>query len=368
MTCVSGSPKRALHSRRTGPSGSQHQARKQGATERAPATGQLGQDRPVERVAAIASTRSSGRSSSGLTRPSRRCSARGPRRSSRLWSRATGSARVRPAVAEGDHAGLGTWSRSSTTTQGGRGPRACAPAPSARDRPFRFGAGVTHRHALAGRESIRLHDDARSGGGQLAPRRPWRPRRRANDARAGHPDARRARDLVTERLARLDRAAAARRAKDCEARFRERVGHAGLERRLRADDDELGGGTPRARATTAAGSSGSTPGSQRTRGSSAIASLPGATVISFTPGSPASFQASACSRPPPPTTTMRVGIDRGSCGQPRRGGASAARPARSSGSAPVPPTRGRSGPRHVPRSPRRSAVRSLAGRPASGRR
>ena len=38
--------------------------------------------------------------------------------------------------------------------------------------------------------------------------------------------------------------------------------------------------------------------------------LPGATSTSFTPGSRPSFQASACSRPPPPTTRMRVGITR----------------------------------------------------------
>ncbi len=62
----------------------------------------------------------------------------------------------------------------------------------------------------------------------------------------------------------------------------------------------------RARATTAAPSSVSTV-FVRTRASCAIPSDPGATMTSFTPGSSASFQASACSRPPPPTMRIRVG-------------------------------------------------------------
>ena len=54
------------------------------------------------------------------------------------------------------------------------------------------------------------------------------------------------------------------------------------------------------------------PGRQRTRGSAPIAALPGATTTSFMPGSPASFHASACSRAPEPTISVRVGavIDR----------------------------------------------------------
>ncbi len=50
IACVSGSPKRALHSSRIGPVGGQHEPGVQRATERGPASGQLGQDRPVDRL------------------------------------------------------------------------------------------------------------------------------------------------------------------------------------------------------------------------------------------------------------------------------------------------------------------------------
>ena len=80
--------------------------------------------------------------------------------------------------------------------------------------------------------------------------------------------------------------------------------------------------TRRATSVTAAGSSASTA-TQTTPGSWAIAALPGATITWLTPGSAASFQANACSRPPPPTTRIRVGMWRraaltvGSRGDPR---------------------------------------------------
>ena len=56
MTCVSGSPSRALHSSRTRAVVGEHQAGVQEAAERRAAAGQLGQDRPVERSTRIAST------------------------------------------------------------------------------------------------------------------------------------------------------------------------------------------------------------------------------------------------------------------------------------------------------------------------
>ena len=65
----------------------------------------------------------------------------------------------------------------------------------------------------------------------------------------------------------------------------------------------------RASAVTAVGSSGSTA-AVRTCGSPAIAAPPGATRTSFTPGSRPSFQAMACSRPPPPSTSTLVGMTR----------------------------------------------------------
>ncbi len=66
IACVSGSPKRALHSSSTRPVVGQHQARVERATERGAAAGQLREDRPVERPRASASAASSGRSGSGL--------------------------------------------------------------------------------------------------------------------------------------------------------------------------------------------------------------------------------------------------------------------------------------------------------------
>ena len=98
----------------------------------------------------------------------------------------------------------------------------------------------------------------------------------------------------------------------------------------------------RASATTAAGSSGSTAAHADAAARRRSRRCPGATSTSFTPGSRPSFQASACSRPPPPRTRIRVGITSVIGGSHRLrpassgGGASAATPARWSGSAPGP--------------------------------
>ena len=64
----------------------------------------------------------------------------------------------------------------------------------------------------------------------------------------------------------------------------------------------------RAAPTTASGTRASTSRRTTTRGSAPIATLPGATATWLTPGSADSFQASACSRPPPPTMRIRVGM------------------------------------------------------------
>src|SRR5205823_7809337 len=56
------------------------------------------------------------------------------------------------------------------------------------------------------------------------------------------------------------------------------------------------------------------PATHATRASCAIPSDPGATITRFTPGSFASFHASACSRPPLPTMRIRVGMIGGDMG------------------------------------------------------
>ena len=262
----------------------------------------------------------------------------------RLWSRASGRARAALAVAQGDEARLRAVQPLLDDHDAARVRRASRRSPARRD--SRSSHTVT---PLPAASPSALTTTPRPSSASVAAK--------ASAARivgerlgAGHPDARRGRDLVAERLAALDPRGRLARPEDRDARRAERIGHAGRERRLGPDDHELDrlatgerhdrGSVERIDAAT-----------QRTRGSSAMAPLPGATMTSLTPGSALSFQASACSRPPPPTMRMRVGMRRLAAltpGSPA-GCASGARPARWSGSAPARPTRGRSGPRHAPR-------------------
>ena len=80
------------------------------------------------------------------------------------------------------------------------------------------------------------------------------------------------------------------------------VGDAGDERRLRADDDEVGGKRPRK-------SEQPSPSSAATGwhvAREAIPGFPGAACSSVSSGDDASRQASACSRPPDPTRRTRT--------------------------------------------------------------
>ena len=104
---------------------------------------------------------------------------------------------------------------------------------------LRLGDRVADRDALAGREAVGLDDDAAAGRGELA-REPGRLGRTRERLAAGHPDARgrrrpRGRTPCSSRSARPPRTARRPR-----SRRRQRIGDAGRERRLGADDDELG--------------------------------------------------------------------------------------------------------------------------------
>ena len=80
ITCASGSPSLALHSRSTGPSVGEHQPGVEEPDERAPAARQLGQDRAVDGREDLLDGRRRERRGAASRRPSRRCSGPGRRR------------------------------------------------------------------------------------------------------------------------------------------------------------------------------------------------------------------------------------------------------------------------------------------------
>ena len=219
-------------------------------------------------------------------------------------------------------------------------------ASSALDDAGRLGRVVADGHALAGGQSVRLDDAARATGREVRRERDRGldvgERRRRGPSGRRRPRRCRGRTPCWIRSGR--RRATARR-----PRTRPRAAHPRRRPPAAPPGPTTTSSTAwaRATATTAGPSSGST-GTQRTRGSVAIPALPGATMTSLTPGSAASFQARACSRPPPPTTRMRVGMIRVTPRSPG-GCASGARPVRSSGCAPARPRRARSGRRRATR-------------------
>ena len=106
------------------------------------------------------------------------------------------------------------------------------------DRAFRRSGRVADRHALAGRQTVRLDHDAVSGRGE--PRGIRDGRGRVRERRGpGHPDTGRRGDLVTERLARLDPGRGGGRPEDGEAGLDEGIRDADCQRPLGSDDDQL---------------------------------------------------------------------------------------------------------------------------------
>ena len=160
-------------------------------------------------------------------------------------------------------------SRSSTTTRR-RPQRRRSPAGGLVER-------VADGHALAGREAVGLDDDPRRR--RSRPARTRAPRRSVVGERPGRgPSGRRPPSATSWQNALRGLDPGGRRASARRPRYPasvEGIGDAGRERRLGPDDDELGGeraGRPR---RPPRGSSGSTAGATRTRGSVAIASRPG---------------------------------------------------------------------------------------------
>ena len=103
---------------------------------------------------------------------------------------------------------------------------------------------VADRDALARREPVGLDDDPAVRGEAHRVGQARRRVRLGERPAPGHRDARRLGDLPAERLRALDPGRGGARAEDREPGVRERVGDAGGQRRLRPDDDELGGEPP----------------------------------------------------------------------------------------------------------------------------
>ena len=284
---------------------------------------------------------------------------------SRLWSRAAGSAIASLAVAQGDDARLGAVqpfldddARAGASRRTARRAR--------RRRPRRASQTVTPLPAA--RPSSLTTTPARPRRARATRTRPP-PTRVVQRPARGHPDAGRGGDLVAERLATIS--IAGRRPRRPEDR------DPGASMSASATPAASGASGPtttssaaiaRARATTRRASSGSTSDAAHPRLARRCASLPGrdddlvhARLAGELPGQRVLPAATADDQDPGRHQRRLM---------PARpaGGASGARPARWSGSAPARPRRGRSGRRRAPRWRTRSAGRSRAGRPASGRR
>ena len=231
----------------------------------------------------------------------------GPRSPShrRLWSRAAGRATARVPSQIAITLASRPSRRSSMTRAG---PSPGRPARKAGRSPIACATSSVTITPLPAASPSALRTAPRAGGGQLA-HEGLRGGRLAGPERAGagRPDARGLGDLVAERLRRLEPGRLPVRAEDRDPGRPQRIGDARRRAAPPARPRPAPTRGPAPASTTAAGSSGST-GATRTCGSPAIPALPGATSTSLTPGSRPSFQASACSRPPPPSTRIRVGI------------------------------------------------------------
>ena len=110
------------------------------------------------------------------------------------------------------------------------------------DRRPRLLDAVTDGHALAGGEPVGFHDDPAPLGRELAGERERGLALTGREGgRTGHRDTGGHRDVMAERLARLDPRGGGGRTEDRDPGLRQRVGETGRERRLRADHDQLGG-------------------------------------------------------------------------------------------------------------------------------
>ena len=289
--------------------GGEHEARVEEAPEGRAAPGHLREDRAVDGLEHPLDRRRRRGPAAASTPPSRRCSGRGPRRtgacgrgrragrwraSRRRWrSRWPRGRRAAPRSRAPDT------SAGRPTRKPGSRSRACSadsvtitPLPPARPSALRTAPAPS----AASSRTKASAAAARLGAGERACARPSGRRPRRSPPRGSTPW--RSRGAPPPAMARR-RGSGPRRAR---RRPRPRAGPPARSRPAR----------PQRRCappqTTAAGSRGSTPARRRTRGSAAIAALPGATSTSFRPGSAASFQARACSRPPLPTIRTRVGV------------------------------------------------------------
>ena len=171
-------------------------------------------------------------------------------------------------------------SRSSSTTTSAPAAR------SARSASSTLGLGPAHVDPFSRREPVRLHDTRRSGD---------REPRRGRHAGGGH-------DLLREGLRALDPSSRCARPEDEEAESAKRVGETEHQRQLGPDHDEI----HLERAREAEQPLRVVRANRVALGELAIPGFPGAACSSVSAGDCASFHASACSRPPDPTTRTRT--------------------------------------------------------------
>ena len=231
-----GVPEARVALEQDGPVVGQHQPGVEGASERSAASGQLGQDRAVECVEeALGGV-------VGQVRQGAVCAhAAGVRalvaiEQSLVVSRSRQRDRI-ATIADRDEARLAAAEPLLDDDPRRRG---IGRRRQGQDRGLRLGRRFADRHALAGREAIGLDDDAASGRGQLAGERDGLGRvSERSRQRHAHPGG--LGNVVAERLARLDPGRRRGRPEDGDTRVSQRIGHAGGERRLGSDDNELAG-------------------------------------------------------------------------------------------------------------------------------
>ena len=160
-------------------------------------------------------------------------------------------------------------------------------------------SGPADDDALAGGQTVGLDHERRADRADVGARRAGV----GEGARGGGRDAVAAHQLLGEDLAALELGGGAAGAEDPQPVRLEEVDDAGGQRRLGADDGQVD------RALAGEGEQPAACPRRRSARRSAtgrIPPLPGAQNSSRTRGLCRSFQARACSRPPPPTTRIRI--------------------------------------------------------------